>query len=134
MHQKTIEKNHQIISDNPTNFALLCWLLIQDCFLYIKPSDVKEIVFDKHFSNYRDIQEFNHILTALLEKAPIIKHVNSQIEPAVNAADMIAGAFLWKNTGKDDQFFSIIEPKVLSSQKLNWPEAKSKLFITKKSR
>ncbi|KKT57109.1 MAG: hypothetical protein UX91_C0014G0007 [Candidatus Amesbacteria bacterium GW2011_GWB1_47_19] len=129
-----IEKDHKAIPDNPTNFALLCWLLLQDCLSYFNSEEIKEIVFDRHFSNKGDLLEFDHILTALLEEKHPIRHTDSQTEPAVNAADMIAGSFLWKTVGKDAQFFNIIEPKVISSKKLNWPEAKRKLFSTKKSR
>ena len=127
----TIEKHHKTIPDNPTNFALLCWLLLQDCLKHYHPQEITEFVFDRHFSQDQDRLEFNHILSALLEKQFVFRHVDSQTEPAINAADMIAGAFLWKTTGKDIQFFNIIESKVVSSKKLNWPEAKRKLFTTK---
>jgi hypothetical protein len=129
-----IDKHHQAIPDNPTNFALLCWLLLQSCLSHFQPQNIKEIVFDRHFSSQQDLLEFNHILTALLEYSYPLRHVNSQAEPAVNAADMIAGACLWKTTGKDPQFFDILKSQVTSSIKLDWPEAKRKLFTTKKSR
>ena len=50
------------------------------------------------------------------------------IKSAVNAADMVAGAVLAKETGKGDEFYKVMEKRVISYKKLNWVEAKKKLF------
>ena len=44
---------------------------------------------------------------------------------------MIAGSLLWKQTGKDDQFYKIIKGKNCRGKIVNWKEVK-RWFINKK--
>jgi len=124
----TVEKHGQKIADTPENFALLCWLLLEDCFLFYK-NQTKEIVFDCHFHKLKDQKEFNQTLINLLGERLPFNHVDSQKDSRVNAADMIAGSVLWLKTGRDKKFYQIIKRKIISEKVLNWKEAKRK-FLT----
>lgn len=123
----TVEKMGRKIPDTPKHFALLCWLLLTDVFNFY-PS-VKQVIFDKHFHREKDIEEFNKNLKGLVgEKLPPVKHVNSKEDKKVNVADMVAGAVLAKETGKGDRFYKIFRDQIISETRINWPEAKRKLF------
>lgn len=126
----TVEKYNQKIPDTPENFAFLCWLLLEDCFVFYK-NQVKKIIFDRHFHKAKDQKEFNQILTKLLRKKLPFQHVNSQQDSRVNAADMIAGSLLWLETGKDKKFYELIKNQVISKRVLNWKEVRRKFFKEK---
>lgn len=127
-----VEKQNQSISDSPENFALLCWLLLEDCFLYYR-SQIKQVVFDRHFSRAIDQDKFNQVLTDLLNKPLSPVHVDSQTEPLVNVADMVAGSVLWAQTGKDNVFYQIIRSKIVSERVIKWKQIKTR-FWQKKTR
>lgn len=122
-----VEKMGRKIPDTPQHFALLCWLLLTDV-LNFYPS-IKEVVFDKHFHQRKDIEKFNRNLENLVGgKLPQIRHVDSREDKKVNVADMIAGAVLAKESGRGEQFYKIFKGQIISEVRLNWPEAKRKLF------
>ena len=45
---------------------------------------------------------------------------------------MVAGSLLWKQTGKDNQFYKIIKGKIVEEKIVNWKEAK-KWFVKQNS-
>ncbi len=123
----TVDKMGRKIPDTPKHFALLCWLLLIDVLNFYP--HVKEIIFDKHFHREKDCEEFNTNLKNLIgEKLPPVRHVNSREDRKVNVADMVAGAVLAKEADKGDRFYKIFEERIISETKVNWPEAKRKLF------
>ncbi|MBU0569494.1 DUF3800 domain-containing protein [Patescibacteria group bacterium] len=128
----TVEKYGRKIADTPKNFALLCWLLLEDCFLYYTKSKTK-LIFDRHFHLSKDQTEFNLILSKLLGKKLDITHVDSQIDQRVNTADMIAGSILWLKTGKDAKFYELVKDRMISEKTVNWKEIKKKLYNEKVS-
>lgn len=125
-----VEKDNQKIADSPENFALLSYILINECLLFYRDGKIREVVFDKHFHRERDLIKFNNVLLKLLGKELPLSHLESEENPEVNAADMIAGSLLWKHTGKNDKFYKIIKDKVISEKIINWKEAR-KIFFTK---
>lgn len=122
----TVDKMGRKIKDTPENFSILCWLLLTDVLSFFPITD---IILDRHFSRKSDQQIFNQLLTKLFDIEFDITHVDSKKHKRVNVADMIAGVVLAKETGKDDQFYKLIEKRVISFKKLNWVEAKRRLFI-----
>lgn len=120
-----VEKMGRKIPDTPEHFALLCWLLLSDVLSFYPVTD---LILDRHFFKKSDTQEFNKILTDLFNIEFEIKHVDSARDKRVNIADMVAGAALAKETGKDDRFYTTMEKRVISYKRLNWVEAKKKLF------
>jgi len=122
-----VEKNGQRIPDTSENFALLCYFLLEECFLFYQ-KNVKEIIFDKHFHKNQDIEEFDKILQNLLNKKILLKHVDSKKDLAINNADMVAGSVLWAHTGKSAKFYKIIKSKIISEKILNWKEAKRRFL------
>lgn len=125
-----LEKHGQKIPDTPENFAAICSLILHDCLDYYQNSSVS-IIFDRHFHKNSDREKFDEIIKKLTGQDIIISHVDSLKEPAVNTADMIAGSLLWKQTGKDDQFYKIIKNKIVEEKIINWKEAK-KWFVKQK--
>lgn len=125
-----LEKHSQKIPDTPENFATICSLILYDCLNYYHDSLIS-IIFDRHFHNPLDREKFNAIIRKLTKKEINISHVDSLKEPAVNTADMVAGSLLWKQTGKDDQFYKIIKNRIVEEKIINWKEAK-KWFINEK--
>jgi len=125
-----VEKMGRKIPDTPQHFAILCWLLLTDVFNFYP--QVKKIIFDRHFHRNKDLERFNQFLKGFLGKLPKISHVDSQKEQRVNIADMVAGAVLAKETGKEKKFYQMFKKQIISETKINWPEAKRKLFKTKK--
>ena len=61
-----------------------------------------------------------------------IQHVDSKIDKRVNAADMIAGAVLAYERGKDNKYFELLKSKIISSKRVNWREVKKRFLATKK--
>lgn len=123
----TVEKMGRAIPDTPEHFAILSGLLLEDVFVFYPR--VREIVFDRHFHKDRDLEKFNQALKNFLGKdLPKINHVDNKKDRRVNVADMVAGAVLAKETGKDKSFYEIFKKRIVSESRLNWPEAKRKLF------
>jgi len=126
----TIQKEGQKITDSPDNFAILCWFLLEDCLLFYQ-NQVSKVIFDQHFHRQKDQIKFNQKLTELLGQKFNINHVDSQKEPGITAADMIAGSMLWLKTGKDQQFYHLFKKLIISEKVINWKQIK-KIFFNKK--
>lgn len=120
-----VEKMGRKIPDTPEHFALLCWILLTDV-LTLCP--ITDLIFDRHFFKKGDIIKFNKILTNQFDIEFDITHVDSKSHKRVNVADMVAGALLAKETGKDERFYPMIEKRIINYKKLNWAEAKRRLF------
>mgnify|MGYP000094317357 CR=1 FL=1 len=128
----TVEKQGKKIEDSPENFALLCWLILEDCLLFYR-EEIKEIVFDRHFHQEKDQKSFNHTLSKLLGQKMNFTHVDSQKDSRVNTADMVAGSLLWLKTGKDSSFYELIKRKIVSEKLVNWKQIKKKFWHKKMS-
>ncbi|MDP3954798.1 MAG: DUF3800 domain-containing protein [bacterium] len=123
----TVDKIGRKIEDTPENFAVICGLLLQSVFAFYP--NVREIIFDRHFHKDKDIEKFNKTLNDFLKrKLPKIDHVYSQRNKEVNVADMVAGAILAKETGEDPRFYKIFKGRIVTEARVNWPEAKRRLF------
>jgi len=122
----TVEKMGRKIADTPQHFAVLCWLLLSDVFSFYP--QIKKIVFDRHFHRDKDIKKFNQLLRSLIKTLPDLKHVDSKKDKKVNVADMIAGAVLAKETGREDKFYKMFKKQIISETRINWPEAKRRLI------
>lgn len=107
-----IKKEGQKILDTPEHFALLNYILIEECLLFYKEK-IAKIVFDKHFHKQLDQKKFNQILKKITNKNFLFEHVDSQKDVRVNAADMIAGSALWAYTGKDSAFMKLSKAELL---------------------
>jgi hypothetical protein len=127
-----VEKQGKKIDDSPENFALLCWLILEECLLFYE-KEIKEVVFDRHFDQKKDQELFNHILSKLLGQKIDFTHADSQKDSRVNAADMVAGSLLWLKTGKDPRFYELIKPKIISEKSVNWRQIKKKFWHKKMS-
>lgn len=125
-----VDKMGRRIPDTPENYAALCCLILNDILTF--SSDVKTLVFDRHFSRRTDLDRFNYSVGKIINKQISILHVQSVEEKRVNIADMIAGATLAKETGKDSRFYEMFERKVVSVKRVNWVEVK-KRFIAQKN-
>ncbi|OGM29548.1 hypothetical protein A2630_00965 [Candidatus Woesebacteria bacterium RIFCSPHIGHO2_01_FULL_44_10] len=123
-----VEKMGRKIPDTPENFAVLCWLLLVDVIAFY--GEIKEVIFDRHFSKETDITRFNQKLVKHLENKFSIWHVDSQNDKRVNVADMVAGAVLAYESGRDNRFYEVLQRRIISLKHLNWTEAKRK-FIGK---
>lgn len=129
-----VEKDKMKIADNPNNFAILTYFLIEECLLfYDKGKNIKEIIFDKHFSRQKDQEEFNKLLLKFLDANFIIKHLDSQNNVEIDVADMAAGSLLWKYVKKDERFYNIIKKRIVSEKFLNWKQIKRKFFTKTKN-
>lgn len=124
-----VDKMGRKIPDTPDNYAAVCCLLINDVLTF--SSDVKTLIFDRHFSRQTDLDRFNYALNKIINRQMSVLHVQSIKEKRVNIADMIAGATLAKETDKNIQFYKIFEKKVVSVKRINWIEVK-KRYITQK--
>lgn len=126
----TVNKMGRKIPDSPDHFAILCGLLISEV-MHFYPQ-IQKIIFDRHFHRKNDEEKFNSTLINFINNSDFqIQHVDSKNNILVNVADMIAGAVLSKETGKDVSFYEIIKDKITSETKLNWPEAKRRLLKQK---
>ena len=121
-----VDKMGRKIKDTPEHFAILCWLLLIDIIGFYKEGI--EVVFDRHFSQKSDIAKFNQQLQQLLNKKLRIERVDSKKDKRVNIADMVAGAVLAKETGKSSQFYKLIEKQTVSEKRINWAEAKRRIY------
>jgi len=122
----SVDKMGRKITDNYENYAVLCWILLEDVFSFYK--EVWQIIIDRHFSKLQDINNFNNLLEDLLQRSLKVMHVDSKKDKKVNGADMIAGAVLAKETGKEKEFYKLMKNKIVSERRLNWPTAKRRLF------
>lgn len=125
-----VDKMGRKIPDTPDNYAAVCCLLINDILTF--SSDVKTLIFDRHFSRQTDLDRFNYALNKIINRQISVLHVQSIKEKRVNIADMIAGATLAKETGKNIQFYKIFEKKVASVKRVNWTEVKKRYISQKK--
>lgn len=126
-----VEKMGRAVPDTPEHFAILSGLLLEDVFAFYP--QVQEIFFDRHFHKDKDIEEFNQTLRAFLGKdLPKISHVDSKRDKKVNIADMVAGAVLARETGKDKRFYEMLRKRIMNESRLNWPEAKRRLLKREK--
>ena len=125
-----VDKIGRKIPDTPENYAALCLLLLTDVFSFA--TKIKEIIFDRHFSRNIDTEVFNTNIRTLVGKNIPIKHVDSIRDKRVNVADMIAGAILAKESGKDIRFYEMMKEKMTSSKRVNWREVKKRFLATKK--
>jgi len=126
-----VDKMGRKIKDTPEHFAILCWLLLIDVIGIYK--DNIEVVFDRHFSQESDIEQFNQQLQQLLNKKLRVEHVDSKKDKRVNIADMAAGSVLAKETGKSNQFYKLIERQIISEKRINWAETKRSIFAENKN-
>ncbi len=124
------EKEGKSIPDTPENFAVLCWQLIEECLPYYNQK-LLEVVFDRHFYRKIDQSRFDQILCQLTPRALIINHLDSQKNPAINSADMVAGSVLWEKTGKDGQFYRLIKPKITVEKTVKWKAIKGRFWQEK---
>ena len=127
-----VEKQGKKIEDSPENFALLCWLILEECLLFYEKK-IKEVVFDRRFHQKKDQELFNRILPKLLGQKINFTHADSQKDSRVNTADMVAGSLLWLKTGKDSSFYELIKPKIVSEKLVNWRQIKKKFWHKKMS-
>jgi len=125
-----VEKQGKKITDSPENFALLCWLILEECLLFYK-NKIKEVIFDKHFHQEKDQKLFNYFLFQFLKKKIKLVHVNSQEDQRISAPDMIAGSLLWAKTKNDSRFYKIIKNQIISEKMVNWRQIKSRFWNKK---
>jgi len=128
-----VEKNGQKIADNPENFAFLCGLLIKECQIFYKDK-IRKIILDRHFFRESDQKRFNNYLKQLFDLKVTMRHLDSQRNPEINSADMVAGSILWKVTGKDKVFYRMIKKLIISEKIINWKEVKQRFFQKKTHR
>ena len=121
-----VDKMGRRIADSPDNYAVLCWLLLRDVLDFYE--EVDQVVMDRHFHRNKDLEGFNKRLMEMIQGNLMVEHVDRRENISVNVADMVAGAVLAKETGKDDCYYQMIRKKIIVEVKLNWPEAKRKLF------
>ena len=122
-----INKGSQKIEDSPENYAVLSWLLLLDIGAYFKSSRL-DVIFDKHFGKAVDETTFFKILRQLLDSKNKTTSADSKKEPGITAADMVAGACLYSQVGKDRQYYELIKRKVISEKSVNWKEAKKRFL------
>lgn len=123
----SINKNRQKISDSPENYAVLSWLLLLDCLAYFRNEKTK-IIFDRHFHRSTDEKKFISFLKKLFALDLDIASADSAKNPGVMAADMVAGSFLYNQTGKNNRFYRLLAGKIISEKTINWKEAKKKFI------
>ena len=125
-----VEKMGRKIPETPEHFAILCWLLLNDVLSFYV--DVSEVIFDRHFSQNYDIEKFNLVINKFLPNSLTIKHVDSKKDKRVNIADMVAGAVLAYETGKNIEYYKMLEKQIISEKRINWAEGKRKFLAKKK--
>lgn len=126
----TVDKMGRKIPDTPDHYAGLCLLLLRDVFRVT--TNVGTLIFDRHFSRPADLTTFNHVLYQFINKEVRILHVNSAQNQRVNVADMVAGAILAKESGKDMTWYRYIRQKVARNRRVNWKTVKTHLLAIKK--
>ena len=121
-----IDKIGRKIKDSPQNYATICWVLLIDILSFY--SRIEEIILDRHFHSNKDIKVFDQHIKRLLNSSPKIRHVDSKKDKRVNVADMIAGALLSKETGRNTDYYKIFANKIVIEKRIAWNEAKRKFF------
>lgn len=124
-----VEKMGRKIPDTPKHFALLCSLLLKEVAIYY--SDLSEVIFDRHFHRAKDRDDFDTYLQKFMGTSFSTAHVDSQKNIQVNIADMVAGAVLAKERSKE-KYYLMIKSRIISETRINWPEAKRRLFLKRK--
>lgn len=125
-----IDKMGRKISDTPEHYAALCLFLLEDVVSVIHK--IREIHFDRHFSRKADTEAFNTFVRTLVGPDVPIRHVDSMEDKRVNVADMVAGAILASETGRDTRFADMIKRKILRVRRIAWRVVKERLLATKK--
>ena len=125
-----VEKIGRKIPDTPENYGAICLLLIREILKHFL--NIGELIFDRHFSSKDDIDVFNLIIQYIMGKRMTIRHVNSMEDKRVNVADMVAGAVLSKETGKEPRYYEMIASKIVKSKKVKWKEVKRRFLAIKK--
>jgi len=122
-----VDKKKRKIADTPENFSILVAELVNEINLWYKVEKI-DLVIDRHFHRKIDQDKFNRSLKTKISKTLKyqIKHIDSQQNVLVNIADMVAGATLWKYSGKDLQFYNLIKENIMVEKIVNWPEIKRK--------
>lgn len=129
-----VEKEGRSVADTPENFAVLCWLLLEECQLFHREK-ISEVVFDRHFHRLKDRGNFDRTLCQLLNRKDLIfVHEDSQKIPQINTADMVAGSYLWFKKGKTDKFYKIIKNKVISEKTVTWRQIRTRFWNKKLNR
>ena len=109
---------------------MLVFELLSEAFVWYEGRRLN-IIMDRHFFLKKDQDEFNIALKKKVshiygERLHNVQHVNSQSNLSVNIADMCAGAVLWKQRGRQDQFYNLIKDNILVEKNISWPEIKRK--------
>ena len=122
-----VDKKDRKIADTPENYAILIADLVNEINLWYKTEEINLII-DKHFHRVVDQDRFEQILKMKVNKdlKYQVKQVDSKQNPLVNVADMVAGAVLWKYSGKDLEFYNLIKENILIEKIISWPEIKRK--------
>jgi len=128
-----VEKEGRSVADTPENFALLCWLLLEECQLF-HHEKIGEVIFDRHFHQTKDRVKFDHTLNQLLRKSLTFTHEDSQKISQINTADMVAGSYLWYKKGKADKFYKIIKNLIVSEKTVTWRQIKVRFWNKKLNR
>ena len=124
-----VDKMNRKISDTPENYAALCVLLLEDVVRIT--SKIGAIYFDRHFSKNVHTKTFETIVRSLVGYDIPIYHVDSKRDRRVNVADMVAGAMLAHETGRDIRFANMIKQNIRNVQRINWWTVKINLMTTK---
>lgn len=125
-----VDKMGRKIPDTPEHYAALCLVLLEDV-VRLTPK-IRDIRFDRHFSKNTDTEAFNtHVRTLVGNDVPI-HHVDSMKDKLVNVADMVAGAVLAGETGRDTRFSAMIKRKITSTKRVRWRTVKERFLATKK--
>lgn len=129
-----VEKEGRSIADTPENFALLCWLLLEECQLFHREK-IKDVIFDRHFHQSKDRNSFDSTLYRLLNRKDLtFIHEDSQKIPQINTADMAAGSYLWFKKEKTSKFYEIIKAKIVSEKTVTWKQIKTRFWNKKLNR
>lgn len=125
-----VDKMGRKIPDTPQHYAALCSILLRTV-QRLSPH-IRELVFDRHFSRTVDLALFDEVIHAQVREDIPIRHVDSKKNTHVNVADMVAGAVLAKETGKDSRWYEMIREKITRRKRVPWNEVKKRLLNTKK--
>lgn len=125
-----VDKIGRAIPDTPDHYAALCMVLLTRVLRRIPT--IAELRFDRHFSKRTDTDRFNELVRIVVGKDIGITHVDSMEDKRVNVADMVAGAMLAAETGRDTRFRSMIKHKVTVTVRLGWKEIKERFLAIKK--
>ena len=120
-----VDKKDRKIADTSENYAILITDLINEINLWYKTEEINLII-DKHFHRRIDQDRFEQILKMKVNKdlRYQVKQVDSKQDSLVNVADMVAGAVLWKYSGKDLEFYNLIKESIVIEKIVSWPEIK----------